>query len=767
MIHVPRITSAYRSLVRDDRSSALLGPDRYAVIEGALARRILDEVDGRRSTDDIADRLDRDFGAERVYYTLLLLESEGLLEEGSAARSDDPGERRKDGPAGASQRGGPAASPLEERPTGARSGRGGVVVRVTEEARERHREVLARIAARWDALPPIVAGIGKGVGNGTSHVIGVLGIATSYLDPEIRAWWKEARDLGRPLLLVALRDEELWAGPELIPGSSPCLTCLCDWLDGTQAQARIPPDSLTTVRHLTVRGPSFSDELVSGALGAIRDWTVGPGPSPYRGLLHRWTDERAEAETHPVLARPDCGACGTPIRSPGPPRLATRPKHAASPGRFRIEPPERTFIRLRKHVSPIVGAVRHVRPVEGPDSDLFHTYTSSHAYPVETPGLRTLKTTSRDRCGGKGTTDIEARVSALCEALERYSAVYRGTELRVFGTGRQLGKDGIDPRTILGFSEAQYEDREAWNARPTGRFHRVPIPYDHRRWMSWTPVWSLTGLETRFVPTALCYFGYAGPGEEIARADSNGLAAGNCLEEAILHAFLELVERDAVAIWWYNRTRQAEIALQDVADPFVQGVVRLHDRLERRVWVLDLTSDLGIPVFGGVSAVADGSRIIMGFGAHLDRAIALRRALCELGQALPLALASEEDRRRTLLPDHPLALHWWRNETLETQPYLVPAGVRTLDEFAAYESADLLDDVRECVMRARRAGLEVLCLDLTRPEIDLHVARVFVPGLRHFWRRLAPGRLYDVPVQLGRLEAPLSESSLNPFPMFL
>jgi len=44
---------------------------------------------------------------------------------------------------------------------------------------------------------------------------------------------------------------------------------------------------------------------------------------------------------------------------------------------------------------------------------------------------------------------------------------------------------------------------------------------------------------------------------------------------------------------------------------------------------------------------------------------------------------------------------------------------------------------------------------------------VFVPGLRHFWRRLAPGRLYDVPVQLGRLEAPLSESSLNPFPMFL
>jgi ribosomal protein S12 methylthiotransferase accessory factor len=42
------------------------------------------------------------------------------------------------------------------------------------------------------------------------------------------------------------------------------------------------------------------------------------------------------------------------------------------------------------------------------------------------------------------------------------------------------------------------------------------------------------------------------------------------------------------------------------------------------------------------------------------------------------------------------------------------------------------------------------------------VVRVIVPGLRHFYRRYAPGRLYDVPVQLGWLKKPVEEEDLNP-----
>ena len=38
---------------------------------------------------------------------------------------------------------------------------------------------------------------------------------------------------------------------------------------------------------------------------------------------------------------------------------------------------------------------------------------------------------------------------------------------------------------------------------------------------------------------------------------------------------------------------------------------------------------------------------------------------------------------------------------------------------------------------------------------------MIVPGLRHFWPRFAPGRLYEVPVKLGRLKGPLAEDQLN------
>ena len=61
----------------------------------------------------------------------------------------------------------------------------------------------------------------------------------------------------------------------------------------------------------------------------------------------------------------------------------------------------------------------------------------------------------------------------------------------------------------------------------------------------------------------------------------------------------------------------------------------------------------------------------------------------------------------------------------------------------------------------------MLVLDQTRPDIGLKVVKVVVPGLRHFWRRLGPGRLYDIPVHMGWLETPLNEEMLNPISLWM
>ena len=80
---------------------------------------------------------------------------------------------------------------------------------------------------------------------------------------------------------------------------------------------------------------------------------------------------------------------------------------------------------------------------------------------------------------------------------------------------------------------------------------------------------------------------------------------------------------------------------------------------------------------------------------------------------------------------------------------------------------DVREDVDALAALFADRGMEMLVLDQTRPDIGLPVVKVVVPGLRHFWARFAPGRLFDVPVRLGRLSSPTPYHELNPMPLFL
>jgi ribosomal protein S12 methylthiotransferase accessory factor len=97
-------------------------------------------------------------------------------------------------------------------------------------------------------------------------------------------------------------------------------------------------------------------------------------------------------------------------------------------------------------------------------------------------------------------------------------------------------------------------------------------------------------------------------------------------------------------------------------------------------------------------------------------------------------------------------------------PYLLPdpnQPLRRMDDFNMPEFRDLYEEVSWCRAQVEAKGLEMLVLDLTRPDVGLPVVKVTVPGMRHFWRRLAPGRLYDVPVQMGWLAERLEEEQIN------
>jgi ribosomal protein S12 methylthiotransferase accessory factor len=103
---------------------------------------------------------------------------------------------------------------------------------------------------------------------------------------------------------------------------------------------------------------------------------------------------------------------------------------------------------------------------------------------------------------------------------------------------------------------------------------------------------------------------------------------------------------------------------------------------------------------------------------------------------------------------------------LKEHPFLTPSGkpAAPLDSGSKFGPLEnTLQQVEACVAIAKRAGLDFLLLDQTRPDVEVPVVRVIVPGLRHFYRRFAPGRLYDVPVKLGLRDQPALESELTPF----
>src|SRR5262249_23648324 len=151
-----------------------------------------------------------------------------------------------------------------------------------------------------------------------------------------------------------------------------------------------------------------------------------------------------------------------------------------------------------------------------------------------------------------------------------------------------------------------------------------------------------------------------------------------------------------------------------------------YRKLNRDLWVLDLTSDLEIPAFAALSRRADHAQesIMFGFGAHFDPRIGLLRALTEMNQFAALARGLE-GRGETRDGD-PALWHWWTTATLANQRYLVPDDTtpRAYSDYEPTWSEDVREDVLRCQAIVERQGLEMLVLDQTQPDIGLPVAKV-------------------------------------------
>jgi bacteriocin biosynthesis cyclodehydratase domain-containing protein len=570
----------------------------------------------------------------------------------------------------------------------------------------------------------------------------------------------------KPWLLVQPSGIFPLVGPIFSPGKGACWTCLADrmkrnreikaFLDRQRADCISPSPLLRDVfgkSAIQLAALEIAKAIATEFRTDLRDHVIS------LDLLG------SAIVRHYVAARPQCPSCGEPRlrdprRAPVPVEISRGGKLLMTSGGYRSVAPSATVARFRKHVSPLTGVVSRLERIEA-DLPMNTNYFATHNFSPQPQTVDELRAGLSGGSFGKGSSAEQGEASALMEAIERYSGIFQGDEIRVARRFADFSaEEAILPNDVLLFSDAQLRADHS-QAGDQCDHHTPLVHLDPTTQIEWSPAWSLRDGHFKYLPTSISYFSY--PDRNQHPADSNGCAAGNTLGEGIVQGFLELVERDSYAIWWYTRSQRTEVDLDQFDDPYIRDLRVQLAETGRRLWVLDITSDLGIPSYVALThwVVDSQDRIEFGSGAHFDPQIALLRAMTELSQFLSIGLMGGRS---------PEGLDYHGSDSppafrLKDHPYLTPAGGSTKLSYASskFNELDKRDQVMACVDLARKHGLDFLVLDQTRPDIEVPVVRVIVPGLRHFYPRFAPGRLYDVPVMLGLRDGPLSEEQLNPF----
>ncbi len=372
---------------------------------------------------------------------------------------------------------------------------------------------------------------------------------------------------------------------------------------------------------------------------------------------------------------------------------------------------------------------------------------------------------------GRGFTRGVALGGCIGEIAETLCLCQTESSVLVRARASALDAPAVLPPQLAQYGIEQHVDRKRWNSR-YGEHAWIPEPFDAERSIDWVRAQSLGG-EVKYLPAACCYLDYfhASQDGRYAVADSNGCAVAWSPEEAVLRGFLELVERDATGIWWYGMHSRPAVAIEQLEDEHLRQLQNWHRGTGRSFAVLDLTTDLEIPVCVAVSADEQGANVSLGFAAALDMGRAVSAACAEMLQlelSMSLIARARDEEPATKTRHTKMMDTWLKRANFKRVPHLVAAGgERTVPDPVPVMEGSPADLIAWCEERCRQMGLSLWVLDSSRPELPVHAARVVVPGLCHYKAQLGVRRLYEVPLALGWSSRPLREEDLSSLPLLI
>jgi ribosomal protein S12 methylthiotransferase accessory factor len=308
---------------------------------------------------------------------------------------------------------------------------------------------------------------------------------------------------------------------------------------------------------------------------------------------------------------------------------------------------------------------------------------------------------------GKGATPVQSEASALMELVERFSFFsYLEEGPLHYARPREFQGQALD----FSYLARSLFDRSADTEAAARIYQDWPLYF--------VPATNLTRGNPVYLPFHWFYL----------IEEYNGPAAGNCLEEAILQALCEVVERHVGSVISHERLNTPAIDPDSVKDPAARELLEKFQKNGIKVFLRDFSLDTGIPTVAALaydpSTFPESSEIVFAAGTTTDPEKSLIRALTEVAQ-----LAGDFHHHTSYRPTLP------KYETLEEAAYLMaPGPMQSLASLPDMAHPNLKEEIQGCLAALQRLDLEVLVVDVTHPQIGIPAVYVLIPGA-HFLDR--------------------------------
>ncbi|HHX99887.1 MAG TPA: YcaO-related McrA-glycine thioamidation protein [Methanothermobacter sp.] len=313
---------------------------------------------------------------------------------------------------------------------------------------------------------------------------------------------------------------------------------------------------------------------------------------------------------------------------------------------------------------------------------------------------------------GKGATKPQAKASAMMEAFERYSAEQQLTDNEKIVSGPFEEIEGaIDPRSlILPANSHGIENQD----------------------ISWVQAINAANDAECLLPSNAVYHPYYPDKDQfLFKSNTNGLASGNVIEEAVFHGITEVVERDAWSIFEALHQPKKEVDCENTDNSLIKDVLAKFQNAGVDIKLVDLTADVKIPTMAAVSddtVLKDPALLTLGVGTHLDPEVAAIRALTEVAQSRATQIhGTREDTTRAVFMRK---AGYQRMKKINKHWFGESKCVVPLSDIKNRAKKSFKEDIETSLKLLAQCGFDqVIYSDLTRPEINIPVVRVVIPGM--------------------------------------